>query len=192
MSLRNPCTRIFYKLSKASRRYISNPNRLCAWVLAATASPTQAPPLFDFIDRYLNFEISIYVHIDVGPLICFWLKAYVSLTENSRTMRARHCAFIFRSTRSESDHIQTPVKITKDYHYEDLFKYPTCTSEEVRKTRRGQGGGYASRKYRYLYPSLTSMAGLLTCSRIRIIRRVSPLKIWTLSVPCQVITTPMP
>ncbi|KAK2599779.1 hypothetical protein N8I77_011504 [Diaporthe amygdali] len=46
--------------------YISNPNEWSAIVLAATASPTQAPALFDFIDQYLKFETSINVDPNVG------------------------------------------------------------------------------------------------------------------------------
>lgn len=47
-------------------RYVSNPDEWAALALVATASPTQAPVLFDFIDRYLKFETSISVNVNVG------------------------------------------------------------------------------------------------------------------------------
>lgn len=49
-----------------SFRYVSNLNKRTALALAETASPTQAPVLFDFIDRYLKFETSISVNINVS------------------------------------------------------------------------------------------------------------------------------
>ncbi|KAG8170186.1 hypothetical protein KVR01_000931 [Diaporthe batatas] len=44
--------------------YVSNPNEWTALVLVETASPTQAPVLLDFIDRYLKFETSISVNVN--------------------------------------------------------------------------------------------------------------------------------
>lgn len=42
-------------------RYVSNPNKWSTLALVATASPSQAPVLFGFIDQYLKFETSIFV-----------------------------------------------------------------------------------------------------------------------------------
>lgn len=46
-------------------RYISNPNEWSAFVLATTASPSQAPVLLDFIDQYFEFETAIFVDPNV-------------------------------------------------------------------------------------------------------------------------------
>lgn len=49
-----------------SHSYVSNPNEWCALVLVATASESQAPVLFEFIDQYLKFETSIFVDPNVS------------------------------------------------------------------------------------------------------------------------------
>lgn len=49
-----------------SYSYVSNPNAWSAVVLAATASPSQAPVLYEFIDQYLKFETSIFVDPNVS------------------------------------------------------------------------------------------------------------------------------
>lgn len=57
---------VMHDFSKTAHSYVSNPNEWSALVLAATASATQAPVLFDFIDQYLKFETSISVDPHVG------------------------------------------------------------------------------------------------------------------------------
>lgn len=46
--------------------YVSNLDEWSGLALVATASPSQAPVLFDFIDQYLNFETSIFVDPNVS------------------------------------------------------------------------------------------------------------------------------
>lgn len=50
-------------------RYVSNPNEWSAFVLAATASPSQAPVLLDFMDQYFEFEAAMFVDPNVRSRI---------------------------------------------------------------------------------------------------------------------------
>lgn len=120
---------------------MSNPNRLVALVLAATASPTQARILFDFIDRYLKFETSISVNPNVGRLFsCSIWTLYIS-NQTWQYLTSRHMVLSLHlpfyaigrqsCTDSRRDHEGLPLRKCAEIPQ----VYLTGSSEDSQKLR---------------------------------------------------------